>query len=384
MPPMAWRITDVDDLRNEHDALTDGAFSVNASGTVAQLHENASTTQFVRPSMMPLDPSRRQFLAGSAGWLACVGADRLGAATKETQFGLTGAVGPQGTPRVPLAVGKRWDITDTGIYENYLLDLGFADHDALRIRADRTTLRHCELRNGLKDAIEVYADDVRIESCRIHHFLAGTFKEQADAHGITGCGSRLTIHNCEISHCSGDAWQMDPGRGQWSDVVIDHCDFWTGPLSQDRGGFKAGQQPGENGVDTKQSLDNPRSMVTIRNTVFHGYAASGYIDLPAALNLKDHVQVLVENCVFYGNHVALRLRGPGPRGGAQVTVRDCYFYDCAVAIRLEDKLDQLEIINPRIGAGVQRRYQQVGGQPPGARIEGEQAAPRLESLLNRT
>jgi hypothetical protein len=110
--------------------------------------------------------------------------------------------------------GQRWDVIEPSVYENYLLDLQFADHDAVRIRANGSTLRHCELRNGRKDAIEVYADDIRIESCRIHHFLAGTFAMQADAHGITGRGHRLTISHCEIEKCSGDAWQMDPGRGE--------------------------------------------------------------------------------------------------------------------------------------------------------------------------
>jgi hypothetical protein len=167
-------------------------------------------------------------------------------------------------------------------------------------------------------------------------------------------------------------------------VLIDHCRFSTGPLTRDAGGFKTGEQPGENGVDTKQSLDHSRSRLTIRNSVFHGYEAAGYIDMPAALNLKDHVEVLVENCVFFKNHVALRLRGPGSRGGAKVTVRDCYFYDCAIAIRMEDRLEQLEILNPRFGTGVQRKYQQVGGSPRDARIEGEQAAPALETLLRMT
>jgi hypothetical protein len=227
----------------------------------------------------------------------------------------------------------------------------------------------------------VYADDVRIDSCRIHHFLAGTFADQVDAHGITGRGSRLTIFNCEISHCTGDAWQMDPGRGAWSDVVIDHCDIWTAPLKSAMAGFEEGQQPGENGVDTKQSLDHPRSRLTIRNSVFHGFQASGYIGMPAALNLKDNVEVLVENCLFYDNHVAVRLRGPGPRGGAQVTLNDCYFYDCDTAIRIEDRAEHLVINRPRFGAGVKQRYQQVEGQPPGAQIGPENAAPPLGSIL---
>ena len=327
--------------------------------------------------------SRRRFLASGVGVLTGLNCRRVAAAPAAPRFGLAGPVGPQGPPQSPPVAGMRWDITRPGVYENLLLDLGFAAYDAIRIRTDGTTVRHCELRHGRQDAIEVYADDARIESCRIHHFLAGTFKEQADAHGITGRGRRLTVHNCEISHCSGDAWQMDPGREAWSDVVIEHCDIWTGALMEDAAGFKAGEQPGENGVDTKESLDHPRSRLTIRNSVFHGYAESGYIDMPAALNLKENVQVLVENCVFYDNYVALRLRGPGSRGGAQVTVRDCYFYNCEIAIRMEDKIERLEIINPRFGAGVKRRYQQAGGIAAGMRIEGEQEAQPLESLLKR-
>jgi hypothetical protein len=174
---------------------------------------------------------------------------------------------------------------------------------------------------------------------------------------------------------------MDPGRGLWSDVLIDHCKIWTGPLASGAGSFLQGQQPGENGVDTKQSKLNPRSNLTIRNSIFHGYANAGYISNPAAVNVKENTEVLIENCVFYGNSISARLRGPGSNGGAFVTVRDCYFYDCAVAFRLEDKLQNLVIQNSRFGPGVQTRYRIVNGQPPGARIEGDQTAPPLETVL---
>lgn len=328
--------------------------------------------------MMPFALSRRQWLAGMAASLA-VGASSVEAADAP-QFGLIGPVGPQGPPQKPPVMRQRWDIIQPGVYENYLVDPGFEPYDAVRVKANGTTLRNFELRNGRQDAIEVYADDVRIENCRIHHFLAGSFQNQVDAHGITGRGSRLTVRNCEISHCSGDGWQMDPGRGEWSDVVLEHCDIWMGPLEKDLAGFKAGQAPGENGVDTKQSVDHRRSKLTIRNCVFHGYRASGYIGMPAALNLKDHVEVLVENCLFYDNYVAVRLRGPGSRGGAQVTLKDCWFYDCDLAIRLEDRAEQLKIISPHFGPGVKRRIQQVGGPPPGGMIEEGQDAPPMVTI----
>lgn len=338
--------------------------------------------------MDSLKTSRRHWLSRATAAIAATGLGGYGtthAAVDARRFGPTEPVGPQGPQgswkRSPGGL-TRWSIRSAGVYENYLIDMEFNEHDAIRIEADGTTLRHCELRNGRKDAIEVYANDVRIENCRIHHFLAGTFKDQADAHGITGRSHRLTIRNCEIAYCSGDAWQMDPGRGDWSDVTLEHCDIWTGPLSDDAAGFHQGEQPGENGVDTKQSLTNQRSRLTIRNCIFHGFSESGYIGMPAALNLKDHVEVQVDNCVFYNNYVALRLRGPGSRGGANVTVKDCYFYDCVTAIRTEDRIENLAIINPRFGRGVQQRYQQVGGTPPGLRVEGEQDAPPLEALLS--
>jgi hypothetical protein len=326
--------------------------------------------------------SRRQWLA--SGVATAFGAAVCSAEAPETpKFGLIAPVGPQGPAQKPPLPGRRWDITEAGVYENLLVDADFGQFDAIRIKANGTTLRNCEIRRGQGDGVEVYADDVRIENCRIHHFLAGSFQNQADAHGITGRGSRLMVHNCEISHCSGDGWQMDPGRGQWSDVVLEHCDISMGPLMEDMAGFKAGQAPGENGVDTKQSPENARSKLTIRNSVFHGYRASGYIGMPAALNLKDHVEVLVENCLFYDNYVGVRLRGPGSRGGAQVTLKDCWFYDCDLAIRIEDRAQGLKIIRPHFGSGIKRRYQQVGGPPPEALIDEGENAPPIASIYKR-
>lgn len=327
--------------------------------------------------------SRRQFIAYSAT-LPGLFAAPARAATTVPRFGPIGPVGPVGTPKAPPVTGKRWEITQASTYQNLLVDANFGEYDAVRIRANATALKNCEVRNGKRDGIEVYANDVLIENCRIHHFLAGTFVAHDDAHGITGRGDRLTVRNCEISYCSGDGWQMDPGRDPWSDVLIDHCKILTGPLTANAGAFLRGEQPGENGVDTKQSKLNARSKLIIRNSIFQGFAASGFISNPAALNVKENTEVLIENCVFYNNYISARLRGPGSNGGAYVTVRNCYFYDCAVAFRLEDKLQNLVIQNSRFGSGVQTRYRIVNGQPPGARIEGDQSAPPLATVLAMT
>lgn len=293
--------------------------------------------------------------------------------------GLIGEVGTRGTPRTVRSL----EINDRGgLHENILVDAEWAERDAVHIRADRVVLRNCEIRNGKRDAVEVYADDVLIESCRIHHFLAGTFKDQMDAHGITGRPNRLTIRNCEIYHVSGDSVQFDPDRKPWTDVLIENCAFWTGPLPTDAAGFKKGEQPGENALDTKQRASNPRSRIVVRNCVFHGWAKGGQITNLAALNIKNHVEARVENCVFWDNEIDLRLRGgTGQYGGASVAVDGCFFYRSDVAIRTEDKIEGLKIRNCAYGDGLKRRLLNDAG--PGLEVAGDHDAPPLDQVLRR-
>jgi hypothetical protein len=294
--------------------------------------------------------------------------------------GLAAAVGTSG----PVKKVRSLLIDKPGVYENFLVDAEFGEHDAVRIKADHVVLRNCEIRNGQRDGIEVYGSDVLIENCSIHHFLNGKFKPQLDGHGITGQPTRLTIRNCDIAYVSGDCIQFDPGRKPWTDVLIDHCVLRTGPLPEDAGGFKKGERPGENAVDTKQSGSNPRSRLTIRNTVCHGWQQPAQIENAAALNLKNHVDVRVENCVFYDNEISLRLRGPGGSvGGAWVTVTDSAFYSSDVAIRLEDRIERTRIVNPLFGAGVKERYWGEKRTGPGTEIGEGGDAPPLGTRLGR-
>jgi hypothetical protein len=282
--------------------------------------------------------------------------------------GLSGPIGPVGEPkRVKTLV-----IDKPGIYENYLIDAEFADKDAVRIKADGVTLRNCEIRNGARDGIEVYAADVVIENCKIHHFLNGSFAPHLDAHGITGQPTRLTIRNCEIGYVSGDCVQFDPGRAPWTDVLIENCVLFTGPLPADAGGFKKGERPGENAVDTKQRTSNPRSRLTIRDTLCYGWTQPAQIENMSALNLKNHVEVKVERCVFRDNEISLRLRGPdgaGGLGGAWVTADDCEFSSTSVAIRLEDRIENTLIRNPRYGEGVKERVNGERKAGPGTKVD---------------
>jgi hypothetical protein len=288
----------------------------------------------------------------AAGTVAAVEANGDGA------IGARGVVGCDAAPKVV----KRLIIEKPGVYENYLVDGEWGDSTLVKIVADNVTLRRCEIRNGKHNAINVAGKNVVIESCKIHHLLAGSFKDQKDAHGITGCPQQLTIRNCDIGLTSGDSIQFDPGRGPWNDVLIENCSLWTGPLAEDAGEFKKGETPGENGVDTKQRATNARSKLTIRNCLLYGWKPPGQISNMAALNLKNHIEARVENCVFRDNEICLRVRGgTGNYGGALVSIESCAAYDSFVAIRAEDQIVDLKINRFGIGDGIKRKLQSAGG-----------------------
>jgi hypothetical protein len=287
-------------------------------------------------------------------------------------MGAQGAVGCRENPKVV----DRLEISQPGVYENYLVDSHWAGGNRVKITADRVTLRHCEIRNATGNGIGVFGNDVVIENCRIHHLLASTFRQQADAHGITGRWSNVVIRNCEIFHVSGDCIQFDPDRGSIGSVLIEACTLWTGPLPEDAAGFKKGERPGENAFDSKTPPQGPRCEVTIRNCYLYGWNQPGQIDTLAALNLKENVHARVEHCLFRDNEVCLRLRGPGPRGGALVEVDDCVIDDSVIGVRMEDGIRNLKIHRLGFGPGVQRKYQMAGGGVgPGYQNTGEYPAP---------
>jgi hypothetical protein len=294
-------------------------------------------------------------------------------------IGVNAPVGCVANPKVT----DRLSISSPGVYENILVDGRWTASTLVKITADNVTLRHCEIRNGRHNAVLVASKNVVIESCKIHHALAGTFKEQKDAHGITGQPTKLVIRNCEIGMVSGDAIQFDPGRGPWDDVLVENCTLWTGPLEMAAAGFDRGQRPGENAIDTKQRTSNPRSRMAIRNCLFQGWKQPGQVSNLAALNLKNHVDVKIENCVFRDNEICLRLRGgDGDYGGALVSVERCAVYDSAVAFRVEDKIRDLRIRDLGIGTGVSKKLVTAGGGAgPGFEIKGEFEAPAFDEVI---
>jgi hypothetical protein len=316
-----------------------------------------------RQSMMPFHPSAFRGRCAMVLWLLVVGsAEVVRSADRPDEATIVrpGTVGDVGCGPNPKRV-RQLRIDKPGVYENYLVDGEWSGSTLVKITADDVTLRNCEIRNGRHNAITVVAKNVVIESCRIHHLLKGTFEDQQDAHGITGRPTKLVIRNCDIGLTSGDSIQFDPGRGEWDDVRIEHCNLWTGPLPADAAGFQKGQRPGENALDTKQQTSNPRSRLTIRACLLYGWNQPGQISNMAALNLKNHVQARVVDCLFRDNEICLRIRGgQGEYGGAQVTIENCAVYDSLVGLRIESDPENLKIHRLGIGHGIQRTLRFAG------------------------
>src|SRR5262245_48658197 len=235
-----------------------------------------------------------------------------GATSQESPGGSqAGLRGPVGAP--PDAVKmNRLVIQSPGVYENLLIDGEWAEQDLVWIKSDNVVLRNCTIRYGRRDAIEVYSRNILIENCKIHHFLWGTLAEPRDCHGITGRPQNLTVRNCEIAYVSGDGIQFDPGRSTspyaWTNVLVENCFIWTGPLEQDCPGFKKGERPGENAFDTKSSRSAPAAAFRLRRCLFKGWG-HGQIGNGAALNLKENILGVVEECVLVENDIAFRCRG---------------------------------------------------------------------------
>jgi hypothetical protein len=313
----------------------------------------------------------------ACAWTATGDADQSRSPVAKT----VGAHGKVGCLAQPKRV-QRLVITRAGSYENYLVDSGWAGGNRVKITADNVTLRNCEIRNAAGNGIGVFANHVTIESCKIHHLLRGTFRDQQDAHGVTGDGHQIVIRNCQIYYVSGDAIQFSPDRRRWNNLLIENCTLATGPLPADVANFRQGERPGENALDSKQASANPRSKVTIRNCLLYGWNQPGQISNMAAINAKENVELLVEECIFHDNEISLRLRGPGRRGGARVTVRHSAIFNSSVGVRMEDNIRDLKIERLGFGAGVARKYHQVGRGPwPGYVNEGEFEAPPLAELL---
>ncbi len=277
------------------------------------------------------------------------------------------------------------------VIDNFIIDGGFGARDVVKIRmgADSTVIRNCEIRNGTNDGVDISGSDwILIENCEIHHMLNGSYDDQKDSHGVTGGRMRhLVIRGCDIHHVTGDCFQADPGRHlnpHWDDILIEDCDLWTGPLERDAARWKKWEVPGENAIDTKVrkpgrneepesvAIDDsttPRPRLVMRNVRAWGYTR-GYIGNRSVFNLKEKVEVIMDRIVVHDSEVAFRLRGL--HGGAEVTVTNCLVYNCEYAIRAEHGVRNVRFYNSTFGAGVANilvNSPQANGLGPGFRME---------------
>ena len=243
--------------------------------------------------------------------------------------------------------------------EDIAIDQNRGSERALRLRdAKHCVLRNLTVRNGTNNGIDIAgADGLIIESCLIHHFMAGTFLNSIDAHGIVAQRTRgLSIRNTEVHHVSGDSFQADPGRtGKTNDVLIENCHFWTGPLSENFSeGWIAGEVPGENAIDTKvaqkQIESAERMRITLRNIIAHGWVKGPNIKNRAAFNIKEKVEAIIDSIGVYECEIAFRLRGT--RGNANATISNAVISDCEIAIRAEDSLANLKVYNSTFGTEI--------------------------------
>lgn len=213
--------------------------------------------------------------------------------------------------------------------------------------ARKLMIKDCEVKNFTNHALDLDGDDCRIEGCHIHHILWWDKARDAreDAHGIvTTNAKQLFIKSCRVHHVSGDCFQGE--RGQWTAVTIDGCDFANGVLEEDMAGFKKGVSPGEDGIDTKHVPEGEHARLVVRRTRFHDFRSS-FIDTPAALNLKENVEVVVDGCDLADAVVALRLRGTG-RGEMWPAVVNCTIRNCDVGVRYEDGLQNFRFAHNTI------------------------------------
>lgn len=238
--------------------------------------------------------------------------------------------------------------------EGIVFDGQYGAADALNVRdeGDFFSLIGSEVRNTSRDCIDLGAPhNVTIDGCLIHHCLNAEGGRQ-DAHGIVGGAVRdLTIRNTEVHTFSGDAVQFDPGRDDvgWSGVVIDSCEFWLEPLPTAVNGFPAGTVPGENAVDTKVSANAARAIMTITNTIAHGFRG-GLISNMAAFNMKEGVDATLDRVTVYDSEIAFRLRGPDT--GANVLLTNAVVYDVDTAVRYEDNIEGLRIYHATFGSPI--------------------------------
>ena len=306
---------------------------------------------------------------------------RAGAYTEQVNFPTAG----NATGRITLKAynGEVATITQTGrvmnigqpyiTVEDLVLDGNWGTQDILKVydAGNYLVLRGVEVKNTLWDAVDISApSDVLVENCKIHDAIYINNGVRVDAHGIVTAGvQNLTIRNTEIYYVSGDAIQLQ--YGGWDNVLVEDSDLWNGPLPTARGGANAGDNVGEDAIDTKYNIADGRGRLTVTNTVAHGWGRGGnpLYATSAGFNIKHNVEVTFDGVTTYDNNYSFRLRGPGSRGEAWVTLKNGVIYNSNVGVRYEDGINNLHIYNTTFGGNNTTIFQSAGGYGTGLEVK---------------
>ncbi|MGH9360538.1 MAG: hypothetical protein ACRD2T_01370, partial [Thermoanaerobaculia bacterium] len=168
----------------------------------------AAWRTLARAGEEPLRPGDAVLLKAGGRWRETLAARFEGEPASPITFGRYG----EGEDPVVLAATVSGSFT---VLEELTVDHEKASGRALRVSGARgCVLRRLTVRNGTANGIDVQdGDGLLVDSCLIHHFLAGSFTEQVDAHGIVAEDTQgITLRNTEVHHVSGDCFQTDPDR----------------------------------------------------------------------------------------------------------------------------------------------------------------------------
>lgn len=337
--------------------------SVNGNDSNSGLSEGSALRSVSRLNSISLNPGDSVFFRKGQSFGGTLDISDDGSGGNPIRVGAWGS-GP-----VPVLFGVLVS-GDHIVIEDLVVDHQKSDSDAIRVRGGRyCVLRNLEVRNGTRDAIDAdAADGLLIDNVEIHHFLNGTFGSEDDAHGVVVTNTvGVTIRNSDIHHVSGDSFQADPNRSPGNisnDIVIEDSVLWTGPLQDDfNAGWRAGDSPGENAVDTKvltSGYENEiRMSLSLVNVTSYGFTAIPEISNRAAFNLKEKINAVVDRVTVYDSEIAFRIRGG--RGNADTMIANAVIYDVDRAIRAEDGLENLRVYNSTFGNGISQQLHHAGG-----------------------
>ena len=248
------------------------------------------------------------------------------------------------------------------IFENIVFDGQFGDSDTIDINdgADHTRLSNVVVQRSSRDCIDMGAPShVRIIDSEIHSCLwfDGDEEEPRDAHGITGGAvQHLSIIDTAIHAVSGDAIQFDPGRSSpgWTGIVIQGCRLFAEPLTEDTNGFRTGQTPGDNAIDTKTNPEAERATLVIEDTVVRGFSDGIGVSDQAALFIKEGVDATIRRTVVRDSSIGFRIRGPTSARpeGAHVRIENTVLHDLDVGIQFEDDVAELTVLHTTFGVNI--------------------------------